>query len=209
MLVRVGLTGGIACGKSSVSRLFEALGVPVLDADQIARELVRPETPAWREILRYFGEEILDAEGNLQRNLLRSRILEDDPARHELEAILHPRVYRRLEREVAGLEGGAGYCILSVPLLVETGGLERVDRVLVVDCAEETQRRRLAQRDGLTAGHIEKLLAIQCRRDTRLAHAHEIIHNDGSLEELPKQVEEFHWFYSQLAKSGLPDKVES
>ncbi len=108
MLVRVGLTGGIACGKSSVSRLFEALGVPVLDADQIARELVRPETPAWREILRYFGEEILDAEGNLQRNLLRSRILEDDPARHELEAILHPRVYRRLEREVAGLEGGAG-----------------------------------------------------------------------------------------------------
>lgn len=202
----VGLTGGIASGKSTLSAYFVRLGLPVLDADEIARELVQPGTPLAEELRQAFGPRYFHADGSVNRAQLRRLALEDEAARKSLEGLVHPQVYRTLWARAESLD--VPCCILSVPLLVETAQTGCVHRVLVIDCPPALQRRRLAQRPGLAPADIDKLLAIQCDRETRLRYAHEAVYNTGNLAALEKQAVACQRFYRALAQSRLPVVAE-
>lgn len=201
MALRIGLTGGIAAGKTTAARLFERLGAGVIDADQIARELVLPGRPAFRAIVETFGPEFLTPKGELDRRRLRRLVFSDQRARRTLEAILHPKIFRELRRRAEACS--APYCLLVIPLLVETGAFDLVDRVLVVDCPEPLQRRRLEAR-GLEPWEIEAVLAAQASRSERLRNADEVLDGGGTLEDLRRQVEELHRFYLELARKDGP-----
>ncbi len=197
MLV-IGLTGGIGSGKTTVAQRFSAHGVPVLDADRMAHELVRPGTPALAGIAEAFGPDLLDAEGALDRARLRRIVLQDAERRRCLEALLHPLVRAALEQRLEALD--APYCILSVPLLVESRMTDLVDRVLVVDLPEGLQYRRALARGGLSATEVESIMAAQAGRGRRLAAAHDVIANDADYDKLYRQVDELHRNYSLLAE---------
>lgn len=196
MLV-IGLTGGIGSGKSTVAGYFKDLGVPVIDADAIARELVEPGRPALAEIAAAFGREILADNGRLDRARLRHVVFADPAARRQLEAVLHPRIRAVMRERMQGLQ--SPYCVLCIPLLVETGQTEMVDRVLVVDAPEASQRQRLRQRDQLSDDEIDAVLRSQASRQQRLGLADDIIVNDGDFEALRLQVEQLHRGYLQRA----------
>jgi len=196
MLV-VGLTGGIGSGKSSVSDLFEDLGVPVIDADIVAREVVEPGEQALREIIGQFGEGVLTPDGRLDRRQLRERVFQDEAARKALEGILHPRIRQRMRERLTRLD--APYAIFSVPLLVETGQHLAVDRVLVVDCPPEEQIRRIRARDNSSAEQARAILAAQIPRNQRLRLADDVIDNSGAIEALERQVRALHQKYLDLA----------
>ncbi|MDN3517428.1 dephospho-CoA kinase [Aquisalimonas lutea] len=196
-LLVVGLTGGIASGKTTVSGLFAELGVPVVDADVVARRVVERGQPALGELAAAFGEDILTADGVLDRGRLREKAFTDTAARERLEAILHPRIREWMEAEIAAADGP--YVILSVPLLVEGDLLQRVHRVLVVDVPEAVQRERLIQRDGSTPEQAEAILAAQSSRRNRLQHADDIIDNTGDREALHQRVRRLHQDYLALA----------
>ena len=196
MLV-IGLTGGIASGKSLAARRFAELGVPVLDADRIAHELVMPGSPALEEIGRAFGPEMLDARGALRRDRLRRLVFADPEARRRLEAILHPRIRAEMLARLRRLD--APYAVLMIPLLVETGQHSLVDRVLVIDAPEALQRERLARRDGLDQATIGQILAAQADRETRLAAADDVVLNDAGPDELRAAVDALHRRYLRLA----------
>lgn len=189
----VGLTGGIASGKSTVARLFESLGVPVVDADAIAREVVEPGSPALEAVRERFGDGVLDAAGRLDRAALRRRVFRDGAAREALEAILHPRIRERMDQRLARI--AAPYAIAMIPLLLETGQQGRFDRILVVDTPREEQIRRAQARDGSAREVIEGILDAQADRDTRLRKADDVIHNDGTPQALRAQVEHLHRSY--------------
>lgn len=195
----IGLTGGIASGKSAAAALFAERGVPVVDADVVARQLVEPGEPALEEIRRVFGPSLLDASGELDRRRLRELVFADDARRRELEAILHPRVYARIARELDSLD--APYAVAVVPLLLETGGRELVDRILVVDAPEELQISRTIARDGTTPEAAARVLAAQLPRARRLACADDVITNDADLASLARQVDALHRRYLELAAS--------
>ena len=201
-MLRVGLTGGAGSGKSETAAHFAALGVPVLDADAVARRLSAPGQPAAAEILAAFGEAVRAPGGGLDRARLRRLIFADAGARARLEAILHPRIRKALEEALARLT--APYVLLVVPLLVEKGWTDRVDRVLVVDCPESLQIRRLMARDGLDEAQARAMLAAQASREVRLAAAHDVIHNEGDLQALRAQVEALHRRYLELAGAAAP-----
>ena len=196
---RIGLTGGIATGKSAVASMFGDLGVPVIDSDQIAREVVQPGQPALGDIVAAFGPEALDARGELDRGRLRAIVFADDELRQQLETILHPRI-RAVMLEATHRIGGP-YQLLVVPLLVEVGFQSQVDRVLVVDCPAKIQRERLAARDGETDDRGELIIRAQTDRKVRLAAAADIISNAGSLAATRQQVETLHNTYINLAAS--------
>ena len=196
---RIGLTGGIATGKSAVASMFGGLGVPVIDSDQIAREVVQPGQPALGDIVAAFGPEALDARGELDRERLRAIVFADDELRQQLETILHPRI-RAVMLEATHRIGGP-YQLLVVPLLVEVGFQSQVDRVLVVDCPAKIQRERLAARDGETDDRGELIIRAQTDRKVRLAAAADIISNAGSLAATRQQVETLHNTYINLAAS--------
>lgn len=196
-MLKIGLTGGIGSGKSTVARLFSKRGVPVLDADKVARDLVNPGQPALQAIVEQFGPEILDQHGRLDRAKLRHIVFHSLEQKQRLEAILHPLVYQALEREAARLD--APYCILCIPLLLETGGQHRVDRILVVDCPEELQYARVKQRDQLSDEEVKRILAVQASRNQRRAAADDILTNDADLQRLEAQVEKIHRFYLSLS----------
>ncbi|MEC7804507.1 MAG: dephospho-CoA kinase [Pseudomonadota bacterium] len=196
---RIGLTGGIATGKSAVASMFGDLGVPVIDSDQIAREVVQPGQPALGDIVAAFGPEALDARGELDRERLRAIVFADDELRQQLETILHPRI-RAVMLEATHRIGGP-YQLLVVPLLVEVGFQSQVDRVLVVDCPAKIQRERLAARDGETDDRGELIIRAQTDRKVRLAAAADIISNAGSLAATRQQVETLHNTYINLAAS--------
>jgi dephospho-CoA kinase len=200
--LRIGLTGGIASGKSAVADLFAARGVPVLDTDQIARDVVAPGTPGLAEVVAAFGPGVLAADGRLDRRALRERVFADPADRRRLEAILHPRIRAELERRSA--QAGGPYQILVIPLLVEGGGQIRVDRVLVVDCPEDLQLARLVARDGVTESSARAILAAQASRAERLAAADDVIENDGPREALETAVADLDARYRRLA-AGMPD----
>lgn len=192
------MTGGIASGKSIVADMFAELGVPVIDTDIIAREVVEPGRPALDEIRKRFGEDIIDAAGNLDRRALRGLVFADPEARLELENILHPRIGDETRRQ-ADIAGGA-YQLIVVPLLVGSRLLEFVDRVLVVDCDEETQIKRLLARDAETTEQARRILAAQSSRAERLEIADDVIANSGSLDATREQVMVLHETYSRLAE---------
>ena len=193
----VGLTGGIASGKTAVSDRFAALGVPVIDTDLIARELVQPGEPALERIVAAFGAGVLDADGALDRRRLRDIVFADPGARTRLEAILHPEI-RRVALERAR-RVAAAYCIVVIPLLAEKSGFPGLDRVLVVDVDPATQVERVMARDRVTGDQARSVLAAQCAREARLAIADDVIDNSGSLDELDRQVAAVHRKYLGLA----------
>ena len=194
--LRIGLTGGIASGKSTVADLFAELGIPVIDTDVIAREVVAPGQPALAEIGARFGEHMLDATGNLHRAAMRKLIFSDDQARQDLEAILHPRIGAETRRQSE--EAGGPYQIIVVPLLTGSALRDFVDRILVVDCDEERQVERLLARDAESVEQARRILAAQSSREDRLAIADDVINNDHSLDHLRDQVADLDRQYRQL-----------
>ena len=196
-MLRIGLTGGIASGKSTVAGLFAARGATVLDTDVIAREVAEPGRPALGALVRALGDGILDRDGQLDRAELRRRLFGDAALRREVESILHPAIIAELERQA--LAAGGPYQVVVIPLLVENRFLSIVDRVLVVDCPESEQIRRLMARDGETRESAERMLAAQATREERLAAAHEVIDNGGEAADLPAQVAALDLKYRGLA----------
>jgi len=194
---RVGLTGGIASGKSTVADLFLGLGANVIDTDVIAREVVKPGEPALEEIQRRFGDEVLDASGALDRAAMRSLVFSDSDARSDLEAILHPRIGAEVRRQSQSVDGT--YQIIVVPLLVDSPLLEFVDRVLAVDCNEDNQLDRLLKRDLGTAEEAKRILAAQSSREERLNIADDVIRNDSDFDHLREQVIALDETYRQLS----------
>ncbi len=189
----IGVTGGIGSGKTTVADLFSSLGVPVIDADELARQVVVQGQPAYEEILQYFGPTVMTKSGELDRRRLRARVFSDSAKRARLEAIVHPRVYAKMEQQLACLD--TPYAIVVVPLLIESGGVELVDRVLVVDSPEELQIERTYRRDGTSRATIENILAAQLDRSSRLSEANDVIENDASVEALEEGVSRLHRKY--------------
>lgn len=186
----IAVTGGIASGKSEVTRRFEARGIQVLDADLVSRELVEPGQPALAEIAARFGPGVLDPQGRLERRRLREIVFADPAARRELEAILHPRVRSTLQARAAQARGP--YVLLAIPLLVESGHYPWVERVLLVDVPRALQLARVMRRDGVDAAAAEAMLAAQATRAQRLTRASDVIVNDGSLDDLDAAVARLH-----------------
>lgn len=200
----IGLTGGIASGKSEVERRFGALGITVADADQAARDVVARGTEGLAEVVAAFGADALDAHGDLDRPAMRRRVFNDDTARHRLEAIIHPRV--RLALQAACAEAPGPYVIAAIPLLAE-GGREAypwLHRVLVVDVPVDVQLARLLRRDGIDEALAWKMIRAQATREERLAIADDVIVNDGPLELLDDAVARLHARYLELARAVAP-----
>jgi dephospho-CoA kinase len=201
-MLKIGLTGGIGCGKTTVSNLFAAYGIPVLDADIIARELTAPGQPALAAMVREFGEHILE-NGHLNRKKLRDLIFQAPNCKQRLEEILHPLIYEAMNERMKKLQ--APYCILVIPLLIETGRQTMVDRILVVDCPPEIQQRRVKRRDGLSDEVFDRIAGAQAPRAQKLAQASDIIENRESTIHLKEQVEMLHAAYLALARaSSIP-----
>ena len=194
----IALTGGIAAGKSAVTRRFAALGVPIHDADVAAREVVAPGSEGLAAVVAAFGDEALDAHGHLDRAAMRRRVFTDPSARQTLEAIVHPRVRQWLHERA--LADTAPYCLLAIPLLVENLDHYRwIDRVLVVDAPADLQLARLMARDGIDEALARRMLAQQAERAQRLALAHDVIDNSGDEAALDAAVAALHQRYLALA----------
>lgn len=200
--LRIGLTGGIASGKSVVADIFAELDVPVIDTDVIAREVVAQGAPALDEIRQRFGENILDAAGNLDRAALRKEVFADEEARLDLEAILHPRIGAETRRQAES--AGGAYQIIVVPLLTQSPLTRFMDRVLVVDCEESTQIERLLARDSETIEQARRILKAQASREERLLIADDVIQNDRGLRDLRHAVIRLDRFYRHLAARQDP-----
>src|SRR5579872_4541490 len=174
---RVGLTGGIASGKSTAAKFFGALGVPIIDTDQLARDVVEPGQPPLEQLVARFGPSILTADGHLDRPALRNIVFSDPKARADLEALTHPAIGAAVEARSAAV--GGEYQILVIPLLVEKGLGSQLDRVLLIDCDEDLQIRRLQARDGSTVEEARAILNAQASRTARLRAAHDVLKNEG------------------------------
>ena len=197
---RVGLTGGIASGKSTAANLFAALGATLVDTDVLAREVVAPGSALLGEVARHFGPEVLAGDGSLDRRSLRTRIFADPAERRWLEERTHPAIRALTDTRCDAADGP--YALVAIPLLVETGASDRFDRVLVVDCDPALQLARLQARDGTTRAEAERMLAAQATRAARLAAADDVIHNDGDLARLRDQVEKLHRGYVTAATAN-------
>lgn len=193
---RVGLTGGIASGKSTVAECFAELGVPVIDTDVIAREVVTAGSAALREIAATFGGAVIARDGSLNRSMMREIVFAEDEKRRQLEAILHPRIRGEAWRQADA--ASTPYVIVVVPLLFESPMKQQMDRVLVVDCSVATQMQRLLRRDSETAAQAERMIAAQASREDRLSLADDIILNEGSLQETREQVMKLHETYLRM-----------
>jgi dephospho-CoA kinase len=197
---RVGLTGGIASGKSTAAKFFGALGVPIIDSDQVARDVVEPGQPPLERLVERFGPSILTEDGHLDRPALRNIVFSDPMARADLEALTHPAIGAAMEARSAA--AGGIYQVLMIPLLVEKNLGAQLDRVLVVDCEEELQIRRLQARDGSTLEQAQAILNAQASRTSRLKAAHDVIKNDGDMTAVRDQVAALHTRYLELAQQA-------
>lgn len=193
----VGLTGGVASGKSLVSSLFQELGAPVLDADQVSREVVQVGESALDEIAAEFGADALLADGSLDRRRLRELVFTDEAARRRLEKITHPKIRQRIQEWIDAQT--APYCILENAILLESGMDRLVDRVLLVDVSEDLQRSRLMQRDSIDSALVEKMLSAQWSREQRLERADDVLRNDAKPEDVRERVKALHQQYLQMS----------
>lgn len=196
-MLRIGLTGGIGSGKSTVAGLFADLGVPVIDADTISRRLTQPGTAATARILESFGPAVAGPDGGIHRQQLAAHVFNNPAERLRLEAILHPLIRQSMEMEIRALD--APYCLLVIPLLVEARQQDLVDRVLVVDTDETLQMQRVHQRDQRSAAETQAILNAQLPRQMRRDAANDLITNNGDLAGLRRQVEALHMRYTTMA----------
>ena len=196
-MLKIGLTGGIGCGKSTVANIFKHLKLPVIDADDIAHQLVAVGQPALARIALEYGPDILNTDGSLNRARLRELVFSDAQQKQKLEAILHPLVYQAIQAELKQLN--APYCIICIPLLFETKMTHLVDRTLVVDCPVETQIERLQKRDAMTIASIQAIINSQVTRAFRKAHADDLIDNSKTDDRLAEAVKKLHNFYLSLS----------
>jgi len=197
--LRIGLTGGIASGKSTVSQRFAELGIAVIDADVAARAVVEPGTPGLEQVVQRFGAGILCPNGELDRPALRELIFNDPAARRDLDAILHPLIRAHMEQQAAAAAGP--YLIMAIPLLVEGGSSrERLDRILVVDVDEAVQLQRVQARDGISIAQARAILGSQASRAARLEAADDVLQNGGTVAELRQAVDRLHERYLKQAQ---------
>ncbi|MHB8741786.1 MAG: dephospho-CoA kinase [Sulfuricaulis sp.] len=196
-MLRVGLTGGIGSGKSTVASLFATRGAPVIDTDDIARHLTDTGQPAFNETVDAFGNEILDNNFRIDRNKLRERVFNNADERLRLESILHPYIRASVQRKL--MEINTTYCIVVVPLLIESGFTDLVDRVLVVDATDDNQIKRTKLRSGLDETEIRKIMVTQANRADRLQKANDVIDNNADRKRLETEVERLHQWYLSLA----------
>ena len=196
-MLKIGLTGGIGSGKTTVCGLFTDLNVPIVDADVIARQLVQPGQPTLTTLAKTFGDTILNPDGTLNRAELRQRTFNDSRVRQRLDEIMHPLIHRQIASAVDDLS--TPYCIIAIPLLVETQKSDRVDRVLLVDCPVETQLKRVLDRDKISREQAEAIIAAQATRKQRLALADDVIDNSREPSLLAEQVKNLHNLYLSLA----------
>jgi len=191
------MTGGIGSGKTTVANGFKTLGVPVIDADQLARELVEPGQAALDEIIAVFGKDCISRDGQLNRAYIRQEIYSDAGLKCRLEAILHPKIRQRIRTLLADIH--EPYCIVVIPLLLETQQTDLVDRVLVVDTPEKEQLARVAARDSLSHNTIMAIMQTQADRGTRLQAADDIIVNNSDLASLTERILELHTQYMDIS----------
>lgn len=200
--LRIGLTGGIASGKSMVEQRFVELGVPVINADDSSRAVVAAGQPGLKAVVSRFGNSVLNSQGELDRRALRALVFADPKRRQDLEAILHPLIRKDMEQRALSAVGA--YLVLSIPLLVEGGSRDRVHRVLVVDVDEAVQLERLMSRDSASADEARAILAAQATRASRLSAADDVIVNSGTVPELRQAVDRLHERYLRLAEAMPP-----
>ena len=195
-LLRVGLTGGIGSGKTTVKNFFNELGSPTIDADEISHRITKPGQAAFDEVVALFGKESLDETGNLDRKRLRALIFDEPGLKQKLEAIIHPRVRAQIREFTDRVD--YPYCIICIPLLLETGAQSTVDRVLVVDAPKELQVARVSRRDNADERQTRSIMRSQAGREQRLHAAHDIIVNDGNISDLKAQVDNLHERYKLM-----------
>ncbi len=195
-MLKIGLTGGIGCGKTTAGKIFLQHGVPVIDADEIAHDLVQPKQAALTQIVKIFGAHILLRDGSLNRDLLRSAIFSNPALKQQLEEILHPLVYTEMRNQLKTLK--SKYVILSIPLLLETKTEKFVDRIAVIDCFENQQIERVLSRDQLSREQIQSIIDSQVSREQRIQSADDIIDNSGFASGLAEQIKKLHNHYLSL-----------
>jgi dephospho-CoA kinase len=195
-VLRIALTGGIGSGKTTVSSIFEKLGVPIIDSDIISRDLVKPGQPCLTKIINEFGNEILTEQNTLDREKLRSIIFDDDVAKSNLESILHPSIYKELDSQISKIN--YPYCLVVVPLLIETNAMKHFDRILVIDTDKDLQVKRTQKRDNSSEIEVKKIIDSQISREQRLKYADDIIENTLTIEELNETVKQLHTKYIEL-----------
>jgi|TARA_B100000795_G_scaffold173237_1_gene130619 dephospho-CoA kinase len=196
-MLKIGLTGGVACGKSTVCKIFSELGIAVIDADDIARELVEVGKPCYLDIIDTFGAAFLLKNQQLDRAKLRQLIFSDRVAKLQLETILHPRIHRELIERSYKVE--SAYCILAVPLLIETNMETAVDRILIIDITEKNQLDRLCKRDHIAPTLANNMIHQQSHRSQRLAMADDVIANNTGLQKLENSIKLLHETYLKIA----------
>jgi len=196
-VLTIGLTGGIGCGKTTVSRLFEKRNIPVIDADVISHAIVQPGQPTLLLLKETFGEQVLLPNGELNRQYLRELVFNDPNKKETLEGIMHPIIFGIMHDDLIKLN--TPYGILSIPLLLETNQQAQVDRVLVIDCPETEQIQRVKARDQLSDSMINSIMRSQCSRSLRLKRADDILLNNGSLASIDAKVEKLHDFYLKMS----------
>jgi dephospho-CoA kinase len=201
----VGLTGGVASGKSIVSRILKEEGAYLIDADQIARELVEPRTPTWKELIKVFGKEILQKDGSIHRKKLAAKVFSDPEQRNLLNRILHPRIKKEMGRRVKAISqrDPEAIVIFDAPLLIETGDHREMDKVIVVTSTEEQQIERFMEREGMDQEEARRIMASQIPTEEKLKVAHFVIRNEGSLGETEKRTREV---FQELKRIALQKK---
>ncbi|BAU58439.1 dephospho-CoA kinase [Halorhodospira halochloris] len=198
--LKIGLTGGIASGKTTIANLFASRCAPIIDTDIIARQVVEPGTEGLQRIQEQFGEAAIKANGELDRAYLANLIFSDEQSRKRLEQILHPLIMEQVALRLEQIT--APYAILVIPLLIETGMEKDMDRVLVIDISEQEQLKRITSRDAITTTQAQKRIKSQASRSQRQAKADQIIHNEGSMSDLELAVMRLHYEYTLAARAN-------
>jgi len=194
----IGLTGGIGSGKSAAANFFHSEGVTVLDADQLAREVIQQNTPGFQSIVDYFGSDIIGEDGSIDRAKLRQEIFDDKEKKKAIESITHPLVRDLMAERIAA--STSPYSIIMVPLIFETNSMSAYNRILVIDCDTKLQLERATLRDNNSSEQIQKILDSQCSRTERLSIANDVIPNNDTLENLKTRSLAMHKFYLGLCK---------